>query len=481
MSPDLDGERFFVVGWGELSGKLMPRLYSPSVVGFYEQLWAADGARHLRDLVAHGYYGVLPPGDSYADDLPIRFIRSAEMNSDLDVDLDDCPSVEEQYYIKKAQVQKNDVLLAVKGATIASRKCVAHVRGDVGKAIVNGSIYRMQVKPEVNPRFLAIVLSTEMLKRQMRLALTANNGVDYLDKSLIHHLVVPTPDRTAQDSLVAIYDTAMAASITAKREAAALLESIDDYLLGELGITLPPETENTLANRTFRVAAHELGGWRFDPLFHAFKMWHAIEEAGIPSARLGAICTSVKTGFAAGGNDQALDDGGIIQIRPTNIDTDRRLKFDRNIYISADLATHRPREILKPGEVLFNNTNSQSLVGKSTFFDLTDQLYTCSNHITRLTVCNDNAIAEYITAILNLYQRRKAFFSICTNWNNQSGVGADLLRKIIVPVPEMDVQQQIVGKITAIFVEAESLKTTATTELETAKREIEAILLGDAT
>lgn len=280
------------MGWGQLTGKLMPRLYSPSVVGFYEQLWAADGARHLRDLVSHGYYGVLPPGDSYADDLPIRFIRSAEMNGDLDVDLDDCPFVEEQYYIKKARVQKDDVLLAVKGATIASRKCVAHVREDVGQAIVNGSIYRMQVKPEVNPRFLAIVLSTEMLKRQMRLALTANNGVDYLDKSLIHHLVVPAPERTMQDKLVATYDAAMAASISAKAEAAALLASIDDFLLSELGIVLPPETENTLANRTFHVSAHELGGSRFDPTFFSKRFVNLTDALGDKAhKRLGEVCT----------------------------------------------------------------------------------------------------------------------------------------------------------------------------------------------
>ena len=469
------------MGWGKLTGKLMPRLYSPSVVGFYEQLWEADGARHLRDLILHGFYGVLPPGDSYSDDLPIRFIRSAEMNCDLDIELDDCPFVEEQYYIKKAQVQKDDVLLAVKGATIASRKCVAHVRENIGQAIVNGSVYRMQVKPEVNPRFLAIVLSTDLLKRQMRLALTANNGVDYLDKSLIHHLVVPAPVQAIQDKVVSIYDTAMAASISAKPEAAALLASIDDYLLSELGITLPPETENTLASRTFRVQAHGLGGWRFDPLFHAFEMWHAIEQAGVPSLRLGAICTSVKTGFAAGGKDQAEGDDGIIQIRPTNIDSDRRLKFDRNIYVSADLARYRPREILKLGEVLFNNTNSQALVGKTTLFDMSDRLYACSNHITRITVNPDRALPEYLTAILNLYQRRKAFFSICTNWNNQSGVGADLLRKIVIPVPDMSVQQKIVEEITATFSKAANVKAKATRDLEIAKHEIEAILLGGAT
>lgn len=48
-------------------------------------------------------------------------------------------------------------------------------------------------------------------------------------------------------------------------EADSLLSSIDDYLLSELGIQLPQEPENTIANRMFLTNASDLGGWRFDP------------------------------------------------------------------------------------------------------------------------------------------------------------------------------------------------------------------------
>jgi restriction endonuclease S subunit len=456
------------VGWGQLTGKLMPRLYSPSVVGFFEKLWAAGGARHLRDLVSHGYYGVLPPGDSYADDLPIRFIRSAEMNGDLDVDLDDCPFVEEQYYIKKAQVQKDDVLLAVKGATIASRKCVAHVREDVGHAIVNGSIYRMQVKPEVNPRFLAIVLSTEMLKRQMRLALTANNGVDYLDKSLIHHLVVPAPERTMQDKLVATYDAAMAASISAKAEAAALLASIDDYLLSELGIVLPPETENTLANRTFRVSAHELGGWRFDPYHHQtcfHKFDDALQGGKHPLSSLRNAYRALVNGYDC---RDFVEDGlpylKVAQVKPFNL----KIEDAQAIPVSGVPA----RGLALMGDLL--------LTRKGTYGDAalnrSDTPFAFSSEVFRIRLNPSKLNGDYAEAVLNSVLVRTQF--------KRHSIGAimgslsqSIFGKIQIPLPPIDEQQRIAEYCQIIRGHAKVLEAKATAELETAKREIEAILL----
>jgi len=421
-------------------------------------------------------YGANERGLDRTDSSQIRYIRITDVDSlgRLAPGLGATAEVTDSRYL----LNDGDILLARSGNTAG--KSYIYSAGD-GPAIFAGYMIRFAFDPaKVDPTFAFIYTQLPVYHLWVQ-ATRRLTGQPNINAEEYRSLTIPIPPDEVQNKIICQYGRAREAYKRAAAEAAALLASIDDYLLSELGITLPPETENTLADRTFRVSAHELGSARFDPLFHAFKMWHAIENSGMPSARLGAICTSVKTGFAAGGKDQAEGDGGIIQIRPTNIDSDRRLKFDRNIYVSAGLATQRPREILKPGEVLFNNTNSQALVGKTTFFDLSDQLYTCSNHITRLTVNPDQAIPEYLTAILNLYQRRKAFFSICTNWNNQSGVGADLLRKIVVPVPDMSMQRNIVEQITATFSKAATLKANATRELETAKSEIEAILLGGAT
>lgn len=438
-----------------------------------------DGATKMREVILEGAYGVLPPGDSYDDSLPITFLRATEMMPNLRVDLSSCHRVAREYFNPKARINIGNVLLAVKGATIASNKCVAVIEDEPGEAVINGSIFRIKFKSAVNPKFAAVALDTPLMKRQMRLGLVANNGVDYLDKTLIHSLVFPASPPEVQQQIVLIYEDATAAYRAAHADAEQMFEGIDDYLLAELGITLPPEPENTIANRIFTAQRRELAGWRFDPLFHSFKLWHAIENANTPHKKLGHCCHYVRTGFAAGGEMQLFDDDGVIQLRPTNIDADRELIFDRNIYLDRALLTERIADVVQTGEVLFNNTNSQELVGKTVYLDIDGQPFFCSNHITRIGVIERELNAEYLTAVLNAYQRLKVFFSLCTNWNNQSGVNVDLLRQLPIPIPDLVKQTAIAGHIREIRNEAKRLRQQAETELEIAKRRIEAMLLRE--
>jgi len=71
------------------------------------------------------------------------------------------------------------------------------------------------------------------------------------------------------------------------------------------------------------------------------------------------------------------------------------------------------------------------------------------------------------------------FFSLCTNWNNQSGVNVDLLRQLPIPVPSKGQQTAIAKHIRAIRQESKRLRQQAETELGHAKRRIEKMLLGE--
>lgn len=163
--------------------------------------------------------------------------------------------------------------------------------------------------------------------------------------------------------------------------------------------------------------------------------------------RLEAISTcivDIQSGVGAGKKDQADKNNGIIQIRPTNIDRNGMLIFDKNIYVPFDAAMPS----LQKDDVLFNNTNSQELVGKTAIYK-GDIPYKFSNHITRIRVNREKIIPEFLWLILNMYQQREIFYAICTNWNNQSGVGTELLKSIKIPLPEMGIQQKLVDIYTA--------------------------------
>ena len=46
------------------------------------------------------------------------------------------------------------------------------------------------------------------------------------------------------------------------------------------------------------------------------------------------------------------------------------------------------------GDVIFNNTNSEDLVGKTAYFDLTGN-FVLSNHMTIIRVLDDKCIARF--------------------------------------------------------------------------------------
>ena len=80
---------------------------------------------------------------------------------------------------------------------------------------------------------------------------------------------------------------------------------------------------------------------------------------------------------------------------------------------------------------------------------------------------------------MNLYQRNKVFFKLCTNWNNQSGIGLDVLKSIRIPVPsKLSKQEKITNDIRQIRNTAYKLRDEAINVFNTAKKEIEDMILG---
>jgi type I restriction enzyme, S subunit len=199
---------------------------------------------------------------------------------------------------------------------------------------------------------------------------------------------------------------------------------------------------------TFFINSSSLEG-RFDPYYYNSALKDFTENQNYPVKNIYEVVKSFTSGFGVGRQDQGDAETGLIQIRPTNLDQFGLLKFDRNVYIPKSLIKHEG-QLLEKGDVIFNNTNSQEWVGKAAYYDLDEKL-AFSNHITVLKVDENKINARYLWLILNLYQQKKIFFSICTNWNNQSGVSLDLLKSLKIPVPDIQIQESIIDKLQIAF------------------------------
>ncbi len=221
-----------------LNNRLTPSYYMPNRLNFFELLETSPNIIKLKDIMWTGSYGILPPGDCYSDKNPVTFIRATELKNGLRIDSENTLRVPQEYYDnhERSRLQINDILLAVKGATIASNKCVAFVETEIPNAIVNGSIFRFQVDDRAIPKYVAYMLASGLTKSQMKYNLIANNAVDYLDKSLIENLLIHLPPIEAQIELVHRLDTIWAKSSHLIEEANLQLEmaekQVEQMILG---------------------------------------------------------------------------------------------------------------------------------------------------------------------------------------------------------------------------------------------------------
>lgn len=374
-------------------------------------------------------------------------------------------------------LKNNDILIARSGATVG--KSYIHKINNVDYlCFYAGYMIRFIVDDEkINPDYIFTYTQLGVYGEWVS-AIQRSAGQPNINAEEYKSLKIPIPPTEIQDQIVAKIDAAYTIKKQRETEAQRLLDSIDDYLLGELGFELQETKKNTINQRIFKRKFSEVVGRRFDPLYYFENIYQTVDDAPYETVNLANATHYLRSGFAAGKQDQSNNIDDIIQIRPTNINLNREFDFSKNVYINKTNLIDRKNDILKCDEVLFNNTNSQELVGKTILFDL-DGTYFCSNHITRILPKKEIITGQYLTALLNLYQRRQVFFKICTNWNNQSGVNVDVLGKIKIPVPPLKKQNEIAKHLISVRMQAKQLQHDAIKELDNVKKEVEIMILGD--
>ncbi len=181
--------------------------------------------------------------------------------------------------------------------------------------------------------------------------------------------------------------------------------------------------------------------------------------------KFGDIIAESQPGFASGQRDPK----GVIQLRMNNVDTRGNLVWDEFLRVPADEAAIE-KFGLKIGDVVFNNTNSTELVGKSALFTGYDEPVTYSNHFTRLRTKPDIADPEFVKFWLISQWQAKTFANICNRWIGQSAVKTDKLFTLEIPLPPLDEQRRIASRLNEQLAAVESARKAAKEQLEAARQ-----------
>lgn len=166
-----------------------------------------------------------------------------------------------------------------------------------------------------------------------------------------------------------------------------------------------------------------------------------------------SICSSITPGFACSRSHTVED--GHVHLRTHNISTLGTLNFDLLVRIDPKMVD-RQKSSIRKGDILFNNTNSQELVGKTALVDR-DYDFGFSNHITRLRL-KDEVSPGFVALYLTFLRNSGYFAKLCTRWINQAAVNTDTLKKETIPLPPLAEQQRIVAKVDELMTVCDRLE-----------------------
>lgn len=198
------------------------------------------------------------------------------------------------------------------------------------------------------------------------------------------------------------------------------------------------------------------------------RQMHQEEKRELPDGwrwvELRKVIQEVQAGFACGKRDTE----GIVQLRMNNLNTRGNFIWDDVLRVPRDGNNIEPF-LLVPGDVLFNNTNSTELVGKSALFTGYVEPIVYSNHFTRLRTISNALLPDFFASWLNQQWQQGVFAAICNRWIGQSAVKANKLLNLEIPLPPLPEQRRIAGVLKEQMASVEKSRIAALARLEAVK------------
>lgn len=181
--------------------------------------------------------------------------------------------------------------------------------------------------------------------------------------------------------------------------------------------------------------------------------------------KLQELIEDAQPGFACG---EHVGTGGTIQLRMNNISSHGQIDLSSTLRVPATSEQIRKYQ-LQPGDVIFNNTNSVELVGKTALFCEEKEAFLYSNHLTRLRPRKQILAPAFLTFWLQLCWYRHLFQQLCNRWIGQAAVQREKLLALKIPLPPLPEQKQISANLQELIEEVKRARTACEAQLEAAR------------
>lgn len=467
----IDRNKIFIVRRSEIEGRLDPKmaLYNRKV---RHTLYPKVKLKDI--LVCKPQYGASEPGVTRTNTLEPRYIRITDIdnyglicNEEMGAT---AANIEDKYILFE-----NDILIARSGATVG--KSYIHKKKPYS-CFFAGYLIRFTIdKNKALPEYIFTYTQLNTYKEWIN-AVQRPSGQPNINSEEYQSLEIPLPNIIVQQEIVNVINSAYNQKLQKESEAQQLLESIDTYILNELGITLP-KVKTDLKSRMFLVNRSELET-RFDPYYSQgyFKeAFSALYRGNYPIYSIKSLSKLITSGITPKSGGEAYTDDketGIPFIRSGNIDINGDFDFEDLLYIKPEI-----HETVMKSSQVYKNDLMIAIVGATIgqvgiFLDEREANINQAIALVRLKEGNDiQYIKELIKSRVGQLSLNRLKRPVA-----RANINLEEISTIKIPLPPLAKQQEIANHIYSIRQQAKQLQEEGKTILENAKKEVEQMIIG---
>ena len=437
----INKDRIFIVKKSEIDGRLDPKmaLYNQSV---QHALYPIVKLKSL--LLSKPQYGANEAGIVRDNNEQPRYIRITDIDENGLISPDELgatvANLDDKYILNE-----NDIVIARSGATVGK----AYIHKNLPYTCVYaGYLIRFIVdSKKILPDYLFAYTQLNTYKEWVN-AIQRPSAQPNINAEEYQSLEIPLPNLSKQQEIVGYINTAYAQKRAKEVEAQQLLDSIDDYLLKELGITIP-SVDNGLKNRIFLSSFSKIEGNRLDPIYSLYLGTNA-SSTEYQNTSLRSVAYIVK-GNTLSSSD--VKDGNIPVIAggQTSPYSHNQANYDGNVITVSSSGAYA-------GYVWYHDYPIYA----------TDCCVVFSKDESRF-------MTRYLFEVLKLQQ--KGIYRSQTGAAQPHVYTADL-QMLNIPAVPITKQQEIVTYIADIRTRAKALQAEGKAILEEAKRKIEQMIIG---
>ena len=458
--------KIFFLDRSQLEERLEPKFYTDKYTNNERRIHKAKfPIRHLSDvttLISDGTHFTPVYVTEGIKFISVKDVRKSQIKFDR---VKYITETEAKQLDKRCKPQLNDVLLTKIGATFGYAALV-----DTDEQFqIFVSLALLRPNKQILPKFLEIFLNTDLAYIQFERVIKGA-GVPDLHLEDIRKIKIPLLPLNLQKLVSIKYDSAYKIKQQKEAEAKALLSSIDTYILEELRIALPEKIFG-IKSRIFTANFSEVVGERLDPFHNQLsfkKTIKAIHNGKYKTETLGHLIKDLKNGVEI---RNYVEQNGVRYLRVTDLDKTGLNHASPKFVLEQDV----PQKIkLNTDCLLISRSGSLGLVN---VVEPEIENSILSSHIFKVELKTDKILPHYLEAYLRCPLGQSEIFR-----NNNGGVIPEInqqaLKSIFVPVPPLDIQNKIIAHINDIHKQIKKLHTDAIEILESAKREVEEMILG---